>query len=235
MRNADSKHRDSNIINNEISFACIPASITLHVLPSSYFFFPPPPVKVSKLDKTFSFMSNYRETIEFRTTTYPKFIPMEIKISTCDIQRMRIFFLSHSNPCSSNCNISTIMVSFFFSWRNWPVWMQMEAGVSQTSVPRTASPECDERVLFLDFWGSGMRHSSRKRSRNTRRRTSHQEFALHETRFLFFFLSFFQSSKKKKRKYPGYKVAPISMHFDTMIDPRATYDRFPNVSSPPIR
>lgn len=41
MRNADSKHRDSNIINNEISFACIPASITLHVLPSSYFFFPP--------------------------------------------------------------------------------------------------------------------------------------------------------------------------------------------------
>lgn len=102
-------------------------------------------------------------------------------------------------------------------------------------VPRTASPECDERVLFLDFWGSGMRHSSRKRSRNTRRRTSHQEFALHETRFLFFFLSFFQSSKKKKRKYPGYKVAPISMHFDTMIDPRATYDRFPNVSSPPIR
>lgn len=37
-------------------------------------------------------MSNYRETIEFRTTTYPKFIPMEIKISTCDIQRMRIFF-----------------------------------------------------------------------------------------------------------------------------------------------
>lgn len=174
------------------------------------FFFPPLRLKFRSSTRR----SPLCRTIEKQSSSAQQRIPSlflwRLKFQPATYNACEFFFSRiqiHVPPIDRN--ISTIMVSFFFRDETGRYECKRKQACRRPSpVPRTASPECDERVLFLDFWGSGMRHFSRKRSRNTRRRTSHQEFALHETRFLFFFFLSFSLRKKKKKEISRIQSCP---------------------------
>lgn len=145
-------------------------------------------------------------------------------------------FLSHSNPCSSICYRNTTFLQlwyfFFFlvSWQNWLVlWIWMQVGVSQSfSLKDGIARMRWTCVLFLDFRGMEC-HSSRKRSRNARRRTSHSSEICFEQDEIFFFSLHF----RKRKKCSKWQKVALWYRIDPMVPyirARATYLKWSTIA-----
>lgn len=125
------------------------------------------------------------------------------------------------------------MVFFFFflvSWQNWLVlWIWMQVGVSQSfSLKDGIARMRWTCVLFLDFRGMEC-HSSRKRSRNARRRTSHSSGICFEQDEIFFFSLHF----RKRKKCSKWQKVALWYRIDPMVPyirARATYLKWSTIA-----